>query len=106
LAHRWGVPYQTIIHRKIGFQLPIGAWFRGPLRGLWTTVLRERAVPGIHYPLVARFVDAHQRGAAQFDELLWRLAALELWYRRWVGGVETGSLFPGRDRAGATVTAQ
>src|SRR3989442_9013812 len=34
LAHRWGVPPQTILHRKIGFQLPIGAWFRGPLRPL------------------------------------------------------------------------
>jgi len=86
LAHRWGVPYQTILHRKIGFQLPIGAWFRGPLRQLWTSILAERVVPGINYGFVERLLRAHERGAGQFEEGLWRIAALELWYRRWVSG--------------------
>jgi len=86
LAHRWGVPYQTIVHRKIGFQLPIGAWFRGPLRPLWTMILAERVVPGINYAFVEQLLQAHERRAGHFEEPLWRVAALELWYRRWIIG--------------------
>src|SRR3989442_15299164 len=84
LAHRWGVPPQTILHRKIGFQLPIGAWFRGPLRPLWTRILKERLVPGIDYGFVTQLLRAHERRDGQFEEILWRIAALELWYRRWI----------------------
>lgn len=86
LARRWGVPTQTIVHRKIGFQLPLGAWFRGPMRGFWDRVLSERAVPGIRYEEVARLHDAHLAGRGSFEEMLWRIAALESWHRRWVAG--------------------
>jgi asparagine synthase (glutamine-hydrolysing) len=86
LAHRWGVPYQTIVHRKIGFQLPIGAWFRGPLRQLWTAILKERLVPGINYGYVAQLFHAHEQHRGHLEEPLWRVAALELWYRRWIVG--------------------
>src|SRR2546425_6994040 len=81
LARRWGVPLQTVMHRKIGFQLPIGDWFRGPLAGLWETVLRERVVRGINYGALAPLVRAHAQRHGDFEELLWRFAALELWYR-------------------------
>jgi asparagine synthase (glutamine-hydrolysing) len=86
LARRWGVPQETILHRKIGFQLPLAAWFRGPLRGFWEVVLRERAVPGIRYDEVARLFDAHTSGRGEHEEMLWRVAALESWHRRWVRG--------------------
>lgn len=86
LARRWGVPRQTIMHRKIGFQLPLGAWFRGPMRGFWDVVLRERAVPGIQYDEVARIHDAHLAGRGSYEEMLWRVAALESWHRRWIAG--------------------
>lgn len=84
LARRWGVPVQTIVHRKIGFQLPLGAWFRGPLRRFWDQVLRERAIPGIRYEEVARLVDAHVATTGSNEEMLWRIAALEAWHRRWI----------------------
>ncbi|HET8771531.1 MAG TPA: asparagine synthase (glutamine-hydrolyzing) [Gemmatimonadaceae bacterium] len=84
LARRWEVPTQTILHRKIGFQLPIGAWFRGPMRDFWARVLRERAVPGVQYDEVARLYDRHLAGRGSFEEMLWRIAALESWHRRWV----------------------
>ena len=103
LAHRCGVPYQTIVHRKIGFQLPIGAWFRGPLRPLWTDILTQRVVPGVNYAFVERLLHAHDRGAGQFDEGLWRVAALELWYRRWVLAAPDGSADPSPLRAHAYV---
>ncbi len=86
LARRWGVPMSTIAHRKIGFQLPLGAWIRGPLRGFWEDVLEQRAVPGIRYEHVRLLYDAHRRRRGQFEEILWRVAALEAWYRHHVTG--------------------
>jgi len=92
LAQRWGVPRQTIVHRKIGFQLPLGDWFRGPLRGFWDTVLLDRAVPGIRYDAVARLRDEHMSGRGGQEEMLWRIASLEWWHRRWIDGVAMGHL--------------
>jgi asparagine synthase (glutamine-hydrolysing) len=86
LARRWGVPARTILHRKIGFHIPLGDWFRGPLKGMWTNILRDRAVPGLRYDEVDRLYRAHARGDGHFEESLWRIAALESWYRRWVIG--------------------
>lgn len=86
LARRWKVPVQTIVHRKIGFQIPIAAWFRGPMRPFWHRVLDERAVPGLRYDEVTRLVEQHQSGTADHAELLWRVAALESWHRRWIRG--------------------
>jgi len=95
LARRWGVPSETITHRKIGFNLPIGDWFRGELRPLWHDIFAERAIPGLDYEEARRIFQLHQRGAGHFEELLWRVAALELWYRRWIGGRVLESEPPG-----------
>lgn len=105
LARRWGVPYQTIVHRKIGFHLPLGAWFRRELKPLWDTILKERLVPGIQYQEVRRIVDAHQQRRGQFEEILWRVAALELWYRRWI--LDQDAFRPSRspDRAASLVAS-
>ncbi len=94
LAQRWGVPYQTIVHRKIGFQIPLAEWFRGPMRGFWEGVLRERAVPGIRYDEVARLHGAHLAGRGSFEEILWRIAALETWHRRWIAGDQAAAELP------------
>jgi len=84
VAARWGVPRQTILHRKIGFQLPLGQWFREDLRPLSERVMRERLVPGLNYDYVAVLFERHWRGEGEFEEMLWRITALELWYRRWI----------------------
>ena len=86
LAIRWGVPWSTITHRKIGFNVPIGAWFRGPLKTVWDEVLRRRAVPGLAYDVVAARVSAHDAGHGIYDELLWRVLSLEAWHARWIDG--------------------
>jgi asparagine synthase (glutamine-hydrolysing) len=93
LARRWGVPYQTIVHRKIGFQLPLGRWFRNELRPVWDRILDDRLIPGLNYDYVAQVRGQHESGTGQFEEILWRVAALELWYRRWIeGGLEADLL--------------
>jgi asparagine synthase (glutamine-hydrolysing) len=94
LAVRWGIPNQTLYHRKIGFQLPTGPWFRGPLRPIWRSVLERRAIPGLDYNVVKRVVDAHATGQGQYEELLWRILALETWYARWIGRGSLETLMP------------
>jgi len=84
LAVRWRVPYQTVVHRKIGFQVPIGEWFRGPLATLWASILSERRVASLNYDSIGEVFHVHQRGQGRLEELLWRVMALELWYRRWI----------------------
>jgi asparagine synthase (glutamine-hydrolysing) len=102
LARRWNVPQETIVHRKIGFQVPLAAWFRGPLRDFWNTVLRERAVPGIRYDEVARLVDAHVAMRGAHEEMLWRVAALESWHRRWIRGEQVAFDAPPVDRVSSS----
>ena len=92
IARRWDVPWQTVVHRKIGFQIPLGHWFRTSLRQLWDAVRRERVVPGLSYPLVSDMITAHVRGEGDFEEMLWRIGALELWYRRWILGIPVDQL--------------
>jgi asparagine synthase (glutamine-hydrolysing) len=84
LARRWGVPRQTLWHRKIGFQLPLASWFRGTLRPVWCEFLAERAIPGLRYERVTALLDLHDRGIGSHEEMLWRIFALECWHRRWV----------------------
>src|SRR6185436_6440707 len=96
VARRWGVPMQTVTHRKIGFQVPLDRWFRRELHPLWRRVLSERVVPGLDYEYVSDVFGAHLRGDGNFDEMLWRVSALELWYRRWILDLETSEFLPGR----------
>lgn len=84
LAHRWGVPAATVLHRKIGFQLPIGAWFRGPLQPAIKTVLERRSIKGINYEYVAGIAEAHLRRRGSYEEFLWRTLTLEAWNARWI----------------------
>ena len=94
VALRWGVPMQTVAHRKIGFQLPLAQWFRADLRSLWERALRERLVPQLNYDYVSQIFDRHARGEGDFEEMLWRVAALELWYRRWITNAPVKNLTP------------
>jgi len=64
--------------------LPLGQWFREDLRPLSERVMRERLVPGLNYDYVAVLFERHWRGEGEFEEMLWRITALELWYRRWI----------------------
>jgi hypothetical protein len=49
-------------------------------------ILAEREIPALRYDGVAALLRAHDRGAGDHAELLWRVFALERWYRRWIRG--------------------
>ena len=93
-----GVLPEAILKRpKMGFPVPIAAWFRGPYRSVIDEyVLGERAASrGIFNPQVVRsIVERHQCGAENHDERLWALVNFEIWQRQFFDGEAATSLEP------------
>ncbi|MDP9067848.1 MAG: asparagine synthase (glutamine-hydrolyzing) [Actinomycetota bacterium] len=78
------VPASNMNRRKMGFGVPVGRWFRGPLRDvLRESLLSERSLErGYFDPVVLRrVVDQHLAGGADHGAQLWALMMLEMWHR-------------------------
>lgn len=80
------LPPEILKRRKMGFGVPIGEWFRGPLRA----ELRERllAEDGICRRLFERtwleqLYERHLAQQANHEHRLWSLFVLDRWARRW-----------------------
>ena len=79
------LPKEVLSHRKQGFGIPVGAWFRGPLAG-WA---REELL-GFDNPLQAWFnpsaletiLDEHRTGRENHGKRIWALVMLALWMKR------------------------
>jgi asparagine synthase (glutamine-hydrolysing) len=83
------LPPEILTRRKMGFPVPVGAWFRGPYRQMMQDiVLGDRAMSRGLFDrnAVQRLVDAHVRGEANHAERLWSLVNLELWQRLHLDG--------------------
>ena len=83
------LPEQILTRPKMGFPVPIGAWFRGEYASVLDEyVLSSRAVErGIfNADTVRTLVNQHQRGVANHSERLWSLVNLEMWFRRFIDG--------------------
>jgi len=88
------LPEAILTRSKMGFPVPIGAWFRGPYSFLLDEfVLSSRALErGIFEPDFLRdLVRRHQSGGENHDERLWALVNFEMWQRRFFDGDENGS---------------
>jgi asparagine synthase (glutamine-hydrolysing) len=78
------LPERILTRGKMGFPVPIGAWFRGPFRSVVDEyVLGERALSrGIFAPeFVHNLASLHQAGE-DHSERLWALVNFEMWLRR------------------------
>src|SRR5205085_5003500 len=88
-----GVLPEEILRRpKMGFPVPVGAWFRGRFRHVIDEyVLGERAASrGLFDTAFVREVVArHQSGAEDHSERLWSLVNFEMWLRQFVDGEAT-----------------
>ncbi len=88
------LPEQILTRPKMGFPVPIGAWFRGPYsQVLDEYVLGDRALQrGIfNRDFVQTLVNQHRHGAANHSERLWSLVNFEMWSRRFIDGEDTSS---------------
>ncbi len=86
----------AIRHRKkIGFDIPVHDWFRGPLRSLLVDTLRAGVST---YPELFRrnviefYLTSHLKRRANVGYHLWGLLVLFLWMRKW--RVQTTSSLP------------
>lgn len=83
------LPEENLRRPKMGFGVPVGRWFRGPLRELLVdSVLSKRSMDRGYFerPAIERLVNDHLSGAADHSSQLWGLVMLELWHREVVEG--------------------
>jgi len=83
------LPEQILTRPKMGFPVPIGAWFRGPYAHVLDEyVLSSRASErGIfNADAVRTLVNEHRGGLANHSERLWSLVNLEMWFRTFIDG--------------------
>jgi asparagine synthase (glutamine-hydrolysing) len=72
--------------RKMGFGIPLAAWFRGPLRGTTENYLLStdsRCHRFLKPAAVQALWERHTSGRSNEGYRLWNLLILEAWLRRW-----------------------
>jgi asparagine synthase (glutamine-hydrolysing) len=81
------LPARILSRPKVGFRVPVGEWFRGPMRDFLAGHLQGPASmtrayfdPGVLDGILAD----HWRGRQNSEKLLWALLNLELWHRHYV----------------------
>lgn len=80
------LPSENVDRRKMGFGVPVGQWFRGPMRELLCdSLLLDSKSRSYFQPLeIARLVDDHLNERADHSYRLWNLLMLELWQREFI----------------------
>src|SRR5206468_6710590 len=77
---------EILTRRKMGFGVPLGAWFRRELRDMARDVLlgaqaRERGL--FRLSEVESLLATHDSGRRDCSARLWSLICFELWMRQW-----------------------
>lgn len=68
--------------KKRGFDTPLEAWTRGPLKQAIRDAVENLPEEWFNRAKLRRMFDAHQSGRVNHDRLLWSLLVLEHWRRR------------------------
>lgn len=96
------LPEQILSRSKMGFPVPVGAWFRGRYKSVIDEyVLGERALSRglFEASYVRALVERHQRGGENHAERLWALVNFEMWLRQFMDGEATESAPPATEAA-------
>lgn len=79
------LPPDVFTRRKMGFAVPIGDWFRGPLRDMLRGLLLSPdsfSATHLNTPSLTRLIEDHDRRADDHSQRLYALLMLELWWRQ------------------------
>lgn len=105
VARSW-IPSDISERSKVGFDSPIGQWFKDELRVFLTTFLArdEVARSGLLNPAsVEALIAEHLSGRRDYSLQLWSLVTLEAWYRMYIeNGITDGRDYALRDLRGAS----
>jgi asparagine synthase (glutamine-hydrolysing) len=87
-AMRPHLPAEILSRKKMGFPVPVGAWFRGAHRHVIDEyVLGERALArGVFEPAAVRALVARHDAGENHSERLWALVTFEMWQRVFFDG--------------------
>ncbi|MDE2143659.1 MAG: asparagine synthase (glutamine-hydrolyzing) [Elusimicrobia bacterium] len=94
------LPEEILTRPKMGFGIPLGTWFRGPLKDYWADHVLSKDALGRGYFTekgLRGMWDEHQSGGRDHGYRLWALLMLELWHRH--------AADPAPDRSAGTVCA-
>jgi asparagine synthase (glutamine-hydrolysing) len=82
------LPPAILSRKKMGFPVPVGAWFRGAYRGIVDEyVLSERAAArNLFDPAYVRDLAARHQAGENHTERLWSLVNVEIWLRQFMDG--------------------
>ncbi|MEO6445709.1 MAG: asparagine synthase (glutamine-hydrolyzing) [Gemmatimonadaceae bacterium] len=89
------LPAEILSRKKMGFPVPVGAWFAGAYRHVVDEfVLSPRAAARGLFDMnaVSLMVDRHLSGKQKHDERLWALVNLEIWQRIFLDGEPVESI--------------
>ncbi|MBW4028285.1 MAG: asparagine synthase (glutamine-hydrolyzing) [Acidobacteria bacterium] len=88
------LPSTIIQRKKMGFPIPISAWFRGDVKEFVSDLLSRDTVArrGLFNPdYVQTILKEHLRGTADRGAQLWGLVLVELWHRRFLDSASQDS---------------
>jgi asparagine synthase (glutamine-hydrolysing) len=86
------LPKDLLYRPKMGFGVPLAAWFRGPLRQrVRDAVLGNtmKQLGWLRLDVIERMVDQHQAGASDHSAALWSLMMFDASLERLVGSAST-----------------
>jgi asparagine synthase (glutamine-hydrolysing) len=89
------LPPEILSRKKMGFPVPVGAWFAGPFRHVVDEfVLSPRAAARGLFDMnaISLMADGHMRGVQRHDQRLWTLVNLEIWQRIFLDGEPVESI--------------
>lgn len=81
-TYRSRLPASVLARPKQGFEMPIDAWLRGPLRDLFESAVldgRARVAALVDQLAVRKLYQAHLRGSGRHGAVLWLLLVLARW---------------------------
>jgi asparagine synthase (glutamine-hydrolysing) len=87
-ALRGLLPDEILNRPKKGFGIPVGRWFRGPLKGLLLETLDREKVHSqgfFRWPEVERLLNEHLAGRRDHRKELWTLFIFQRWYDAHIG---------------------
>ncbi len=85
-AYRQDLPDTILGRRKHGFDIPIDAWLRGPLRDMFESAVLTPQTPVstlVDQATVRRIYRAHLAGTSRQGQVLWSLLMLARWAERY-----------------------
>lgn len=85
------LPRSVVQGPKVGLDIPVHEWLRGPLRPMMLDTISENAVRSsdlFHWKAVERVINQHLTRKANWGYHLWGLMTLLVWMKRW--NVQTG----------------